>query len=75
MAVAASDQGGILVHVDPAQSETLVATTAARPMKMRGRELAGSLRVGAEDVRTRRELAKWARLGAAYARSLPPKRR
>ncbi|MDX6449410.1 MAG: hypothetical protein QOD08_1873, partial [Gaiellaceae bacterium] len=35
MAVAASGQGGLLVRVDPGQSETLVATTNARPMEMR----------------------------------------
>lgn len=74
MAVAASGQGGILVRVDPARSETLVATTAAYPMEMRGRQMAGWLRVDAEHVRTERELARWVTLGTAYARSLPPKR-
>jgi hypothetical protein len=74
MAVAASGQGGILVHVDPAQSEELVATTDAYPMEMRGREMKGWLRVDAEDVRTKRQLAKWVELGTAYARSLPAKR-
>ena len=75
MAVAASGQGGILVRVDPAQSEALVASTAAHPMEMRGRELAGWLRVDTEHVRTRAELATWVELGTAYARSLPPKQR
>ncbi|HEX6465299.1 MAG TPA: TfoX/Sxy family protein, partial [Vicinamibacterales bacterium] len=37
MAIAASGQGGLLVRVDPAQSERLVSTTAARPLVMRGR--------------------------------------
>ena len=74
MAVAASGQGGVLVHVDPAESDTLVATTNARFMEMRGREMRGWLRVDPEDVRTKRQLAKWVRLGATYARSLPAKR-
>lgn len=74
MAVAASGQGGVLVHVDPAESDTLVATTNARLMEMRGREMRGWLRVDPEDVRTKRQLAKWVRLGATYARSLPAKR-
>ena len=74
MAVAASGQGGVLVRVDPAESDRLVATTNARPMEMRGRPMQGWLRVGDDDVRTRRELAKWVELGAAYARSLPAKR-
>ncbi len=74
MAVAASGQGGVLVRVDPAQSDTLVATSNARPMEMRGREMPGWLRVGPEDVRTRRQLARWVELGTTFARSLPPKR-
>jgi TfoX/Sxy family transcriptional regulator of competence genes len=73
MAVAASGQGGILVHVDEAQSEELVATSNARPMEMRGREMKGWLRVDTEDLKTKRELAKWVELGAGYARSLPAK--
>ena len=73
MAVAASGQGGILVRVDPAQSDTLVATTNARLMEMRGRQMQGWLRVDPEDVRTKRRLAKWVEVGTAYARSLPAK--
>jgi TfoX/Sxy family transcriptional regulator of competence genes len=73
MAVAASGQGGVLVRVDPAESATLVATTNARPMEMRGREMAGWLRVDSEDVQTERELARWVELGVTYARSLPAK--
>jgi TfoX/Sxy family transcriptional regulator of competence genes len=74
MAVAASGQGGVLVRVDPAQSDMLVATTNARLMEMRGRSMQGWLRVDPQDLRTKRQLAKWVELGTAYARSLPPKR-
>jgi TfoX/Sxy family transcriptional regulator of competence genes len=74
MAVAASGQGGLLVRVDPAQSDGIVATTNARPMEMRGREMQGWLRVSSDDVRTKRQLTKWVSLGANYARSLPAKR-
>jgi TfoX/Sxy family transcriptional regulator of competence genes len=73
MAVAASGQGGVLVRVDPARSESLVATTNASLMEMRGRRMEGWLRVDADDVRTKRQLAKWVGLGATYARSLPRK--
>jgi TfoX/Sxy family transcriptional regulator of competence genes len=73
MAVAASGQGGILVRADPAESDTLVATTKARLMEMRGRQMRGWLRVDADDVRTKPQLAKWVKLGATYARSLPAK--
>jgi TfoX/Sxy family transcriptional regulator of competence genes len=74
MAVAASGQGGALVRVDPARSERIVATTNARPMEMRGREMQGWLRVAPDDLLTKRQLAKWVTLGATYARSLPAKR-
>ena len=73
MAVAASGQGGILVRVDPADSEQLVATTPARLMEMRGRQMQGWLRVAPEHLRTRGELAAWVERGTAYARSLPAK--
>ena len=74
MAVAASGQGGVLVRVDPAESDALVATTDARPMEMRGRPMQGWLRVDPGDVRTKGQLARWVELGAGYARSLPAKR-
>jgi TfoX N-terminal domain len=74
MAVAASGQGGVLVRVDPAQSDALVATTNARVMEMRGRPMRGWLRVGPENLRSKRQLARWVELGTTYARSLPAKR-
>jgi hypothetical protein len=40
---------------------------------MRGREMKGWLRVGAADVRTKRQLSAWVRRGVGFARSLPPK--
>ena len=74
MAVAASGQGGIIVRVDPAQSDELVAKGSARFMEMRGRPMQGWLRVDDADVRTKRQLERWVKLGATYARSLPAKR-
>jgi len=74
MAVAASGQGGMMVRVDPAASDDLVATTDARPLEMRGRPMQGWLRVDSHDVETERRLATWVSLGTTYAASLPPKR-
>ena len=74
MAVAASGQGGILVRVDPAESDELVSSTPAREMEMRGRTMQGWLRVDSEDVQSRDELAAWVERGTAYAGSLPAKR-
>jgi TfoX/Sxy family transcriptional regulator of competence genes len=74
MAIAASGQGGVLVRVDPERSDTLVATSKASVAVMQGRPMAGWLRVAADDLRTKRQLAKWVDLGTAFARSLPAKR-
>ena len=73
MAVAASGQGGLMVRVDPEETDALLAKRHARPFEMRGREMQGWLRVDDEGVRTKRQLAPWVRRGVAYARSLPPK--
>jgi TfoX/Sxy family transcriptional regulator of competence genes len=74
MAVAASGQGGLMVRVDPEETEALVAEPHARPFEMRGREMRGWLRVDTEGVQTAPELERWIERGVAYARSLPPKR-
>ena len=73
MAVGVSGQGGILVRVDPDESDELVATTSAQLMEMRGRSMRGWLRVAAQDVAGDGELAEWLERGTAYARSLPAK--
>jgi TfoX/Sxy family transcriptional regulator of competence genes len=73
MAIAASGQGGLLVRVDPDESDELTRTTSARPMEMRGREMPGWLRVDADGVRTTEELSAWVERGVSFARSLPPK--
>jgi TfoX/Sxy family transcriptional regulator of competence genes len=74
MSVGVSGQGGLLVRVDPAETEALLAKPHARPFEMRGRGMQGWLRVDAEGVRTKRQLEPWVRRGVSYARSLPPKR-
>ena len=73
MAIAASGQGGILVRADPAESDSLVASTDAYLMEMRGKQMAGWLRIDSEHVSSGTQLAKWVELGTGYARSLPPK--
>jgi hypothetical protein len=73
MAVAASGQGGLMVRVDPAKGEELVAKTNARPMEMRGRSMSGWLRLDSDDVHLKRQLSRWVTMGASYAKSLPPK--
>jgi TfoX/Sxy family transcriptional regulator of competence genes len=73
MAVAASGKGGLMVRVDPDETDDLVAKPHAGPFEMRGRAMQGWLRVDEEGVRTKRQLEPWVGRGVAYARSLPPK--
>src|SRR6059058_3971769 len=73
MSVAASGQGGLLVRVEPEETEALAAKPSARRFEMRGREMDGWLRVDDVGVRTKRQLEPWVRVGVRYARSLPAK--
>ncbi len=75
MAIAASGQGGALIRVDPGQADRLVESTPAEATVMRGRPMQGWVRVDSNDLRTKRQLEKWVKLGSAYASSLPPKKK
>ena len=73
MALAAGGEGGIMVRVDPAAAADLSRGAGVRFMEMGGRQLRGWLRIEADGLRTKRQLARWVALGTAYVRSLPPK--
>ncbi len=73
MAVAASGQGGLMVRCDPGETRALLAEQGARPFEMRGREMAGWLRVDADADTPAEALRPWVERGVAFARSLPPK--
>ena len=73
MAVSASRQGGLLLRVDPSQTDTLVTDARASRFVMRGREMDGWLRVDIDAQATDDELLRWIKHGVGYARSLPPK--
>ena len=73
MAVGASSQGGLLLRVDPAETESLISEPQVRRFEMRGRKMDGWLRVDAEAVEADDDLRRWVSHGVAYARSLRPK--
>jgi TfoX/Sxy family transcriptional regulator of competence genes len=73
MSVSVSGQGGLLLHVDPDQTDELANKPHAAPFVMRGREMRGWLRVEPEGVATKRQLERWVERGVSYARSLPAK--
>src|SRR4051812_6098296 len=73
MAVAASGQGGLLLRADPEEGDALVASGEAEAFVMRGRPMAGWLRVPPERVEDEAELAVWVERGLQAAQALPPK--
>lgn len=73
LAVSASGRGGLLVRVDPADTETLLARPHVRPFEMRGRELTGWLHVDPAAVATDPDLHTWVTTALTHARTLPPK--
>jgi TfoX/Sxy family transcriptional regulator of competence genes len=74
MAVVVSGSGGLMLRVDPASCEALVTKTDATYAVMRGKPMTGWLRVGADSVDTKRELAKWVDRALVYTQTLPAKK-
>jgi hypothetical protein len=73
LAVSASGQGGLLLRVDPAETESLSSPPEVGRFEMRGREMDGWLRVDPGAVATEDDLRSWVGRGLAYVRTLPPK--
>lgn len=73
MSVGASGRGGLLLRVDPADTDELLARAHVQPFEMRGRVMEGWVRVQVDGVKTKRQLQRWVARGVAYARTLPPK--
>ena len=71
--VAASGQGGMFVRLDPADGDRFVDQGKAEPMIMRGKPMSGYIRIGSDQVTTKRQLAAWVKRSVDYARTLPPK--
>ena len=74
MSVAASGQGGLMVRVDPDETEALLAEPGAEEFEMAGRgPMRGWLRVRGDVLADDAVLRRWVDRGVGYARSLPPK--
>jgi TfoX/Sxy family transcriptional regulator of competence genes len=73
MSVGISSQGGLMVRVDPDAPDDLLSRPHTRPFEMRGRSMAGWIRVAPEGIATKRQLSPWVRRGVAFARTLPAK--
>jgi TfoX/Sxy family transcriptional regulator of competence genes len=73
LAVSASSQGGLLLRVDPAETQALVGESGVTRFEMRGRAMSGWLHVSPAAVGSDDQLRHWVEIGVAYAGSLPPK--
>ncbi len=73
LSVAASNRGGLLVRVPPAETDDLTGDDRVEPMVMAGQPRRGWLHVAATAADDD-WVAEWVARGVAYARSLPAKR-
>jgi TfoX/Sxy family transcriptional regulator of competence genes len=74
MSVAASGQGGLLVRVDPASYDDLLAEPGAAPMDMGRGPMRGWVRVTADVLGEDDALVAWVARGVNYASTLPAKK-
>jgi hypothetical protein len=74
MSVSASGQGGLLVRVDPEQTEELLDGDRVRLMVMGGRRMRGWLHVDPAVVAEEEALREWVTRSVSYARTLPAKK-
>jgi TfoX/Sxy family transcriptional regulator of competence genes len=73
MSVSASRNGGLLVRVEPSDTDKLLERAHVRRMEMGRRMMDGWITVAPEGLKTRRQLEGWVRRGVGYAKTLPPK--
>jgi TfoX/Sxy family transcriptional regulator of competence genes len=75
MCVSASRNGGLLVRIDPADTEAALARPHVALMQMGGRTMDGWITVAPDGLKTKRELSAWVKRGLTYAKRLTPKQR
>ena len=73
MSVSASRNGGLLVRLDPAESDAALARPHTALMEMGGRTMDGWVTVAPEGLRTKRELSVWVSRSIRFAKTLPRK--
>jgi TfoX/Sxy family transcriptional regulator of competence genes len=73
MAVVVRGKGGLMVRVDPADADRLLAERGAQATEMRGRPMRGWITVDAAACAKKADLRRWVTRGVEYARRLPTK--
>jgi len=75
MCCAVSGRGGLLVRVGPDAPPSIFRERHASPMEMRGRIMAGYVRVAPGGYQTARDLKKWVTRAVGFVATLPQKAR
>jgi TfoX/Sxy family transcriptional regulator of competence genes len=73
MSVSASRNGGLLVRIDPADTEACLARRHVSRMEMGKRTMDGWITVAPQGCKSKRELAAWVRRSVTFVKTLPPK--
>ena len=73
MSVSASRNGGLLVRVEPSDTEALLKRPHVARMEMGKRTMDGWITVAPEGVKTKRDLGAWVKRSLGYVKTLPPK--
>ncbi|SCG68837.1 TfoX/Sxy family protein [Micromonospora humi] len=71
MAVVVRGAGGLMVRVDPAESERALAEPGAEATVMRGRPMRGWVTVDPSACERDTDLARWVERGVRFAGGLP----
>jgi TfoX/Sxy family transcriptional regulator of competence genes len=73
MSVSASRSGGLLVRIDPADTDACLALPHVALMQMAGRSMEGWLTVEPAGLASQDQLAAWVARSVSFVKSLPPK--
>jgi TfoX/Sxy family transcriptional regulator of competence genes len=73
MSVSASRTGGLLVRIDPADTDAALGRPHVALMEMRGRTMDGWITVAPEGLKTKRQLGAWVTRSLAFVKTLPRK--
>jgi len=73
MTVSASRDGGLLVRIEPTDTQSCLARPHVTLMTMGGRTMEGWIIVAPEGLKTSRQLGGWVERSLRFARTLPAK--
>jgi TfoX/Sxy family transcriptional regulator of competence genes len=73
MAVVVRGRGGLMVRVDPAHADKLLAEPGVEATEMRGRVMRGWITVDPAACEEDATLRRWVERGISYTRTLPAK--